>query len=305
MSRFQSGIKAIHIGIATNAVLATVKLIAGMVGNSYALIADALESMSDILTSAIAWGGLAVSRIPADEDHPYGHGKAEPLSGAVISLLIIAAAVGIAIQAIREIVTPHHPPAPFTLPVLLVVIVVKEVLSRYLHKVGQQISSNAMRGDAWNQRSDAITSAIAGVGITIALVGGPPYHYADDWAALVASAVIAAGGIRFLIPAIHELMDREPTGDLRERSVAVARSQGGVRAVEKNWLRKVGSRYFFDLHIEVNPEMTVRDSHEIAHRVSEAVRGAFPEIVAVTVHVEPHGGSAGLSGERESGSARA
>jgi divalent metal cation (Fe/Co/Zn/Cd) transporter len=235
LSRYRSGIRAIRIGIATNALLSAVKLIAGILGNSYALIADAVESMSDILTSAVAWGGLALSRIPADSDHPYGHGKAEPLSGAVISLVILAAAAGIAVQAVREILAPHHPIAWFTLVVLVAVIVVKEALARYLRKVGREIDSNALCGDAWNQRSDAITSA------------------------------------------------------LRERSVEVARAQEGVAAVEKNWLRKVGSQYFFDLHIEVDPEMTVRESHLIAHRVSEAVRGAFPEIMAVTVHVEPHG----------------
>jgi cation diffusion facilitator family transporter len=295
MSRFHSGIRAIHVGIATNALLSTVKLIAGILGNSYALIADAVESMADILTSAVAWGGLAVSRIPADADHPYGHGKAEPLSAAVISLMILAAAAGIAIQAVREILAPHRIPRPFTLIVLFVVVVVKEVLARYLRKVGREIDSNALRGDAWNQRSDALTSLLAALGIATALIGGPGFQSGDDWAALLAAGVIAAGGIRFLIPAIHELMDRQPEGDLRERAVEVARAQDRVRAVEKNWLRKVGSRYFFDLHLEVDPQLTVRDSHHIAHRVSEAVRAAYPEIEAVTVHIEPHGGAAGGS----------
>ncbi len=276
------------MGVVTNSILATVKLVTGILGNSYALIADAVESMADILSSAIAWGGLAVSQKPADHDHPYGHGKAEPLAAAAISLMILAAAIGIAIQAVRELLSQHQGPASYTLFVLVGVIIVKELLARYLHRVGTKISSGAIKGDAWHQRSDAITSAAAFVGITIALVGGEKYWSADEWAALLASLVIAAGGVRLLLPAVNELMDRVPDGDLRSRSVEVAAAQDGVQAVEKNWLRKVGARYFFDVHIHVNPELSVMESHEIAHNVSEAVRGAFPEVQTVTVHVEPH-----------------
>ncbi len=296
--RLRTAWRMVIAGIVTNMSLATLKLLAGLFGSSHALIADAVESFSDVISSCVALGGLAVSHIPADEDHPYGHGKAEPLSAAAIALLIIAAGMGIAALSIMEIVSPRSPPAPFTLVVLLVTVLAKEALSRRVRRVGRDIGSSALIGDAWNQRSDAIVSAMAAVGISVALIGGPKWQGADDWAALVASAIIAAGGIRLLVGPVQELMDREPAGDLRERCIAVAAAQPDVMAVEKTWMRKVGAAYFFDVHIEVDPDLTVRASHEIAHRVAEAVRAAFPQVANVTVHVEPHAPGGGDAGPR-------
>jgi cation diffusion facilitator family transporter len=291
MRRFRHGFRAALTGILVNAFLAAVKLIAGIAGNSFALVADAVESIADVVSSSIVIGGLAVSQIPPDEDHPYGHGKAESLAGAAISVLILAAAVGVAFQAVRGIISPGAPPEPFTLPVLAAVVIAKELLARHLRRVGDRIASSAVRGDAWHQRSDAITSAAAFLGISTALIGGEGFEAADDWAALAAAVVIAAGGARLLRSAVGELMDQAPAGDLLARAVEVAGRQEGVRAVEKNWLRKVGFRYFLEIHVEVDPRLTVAEGHEIAHRAAGAVKAAFPEIEGVSVHIEPEGGA--------------
>jgi cation diffusion facilitator family transporter len=234
------GIRAALLGMAVNAVLALTKLAAGIVGNSYALIADAVESSTDIFSSLIVWRGLRVAAKPPDPDHPYGHGKAEPIAAAIVSLLLLGAAVGIAFAAVEEIRTPHHAPAPFTLVVLIAVVLVKEGLFRRVARVGEETGSTAVRADAWHHRSDAITSAAAFVGIAIALVGGPGWETADDWAALVAAVVIAVNGVRLLRPAVDALMDRMPDPDVVDRIGAAAREVPGVLATEKLRVRTFG-----------------------------------------------------------------
>ena len=211
MPSVQKGLMAAGIGMAVNVVLAIVKIVTGIVGNSYALIADGIESTSDIVSSLVVWTGLKISSLPADEDHPYGHGKAESIAGMVVALALLAAAVFIGIQSVREIITPHHAPAWFTLLVLALVIGTKETLYRFVLKVGDELTSTAVKGDAWHHRSDAITSAAAFVGISIALIGGKGYESADDWAALLACAVILFNGYRIFRAALNEIMDAAAT----------------------------------------------------------------------------------------------
>ena len=203
MRSVQKGLMAAGVGMAVNIVLAIVKIVTGIVGNSYALIADGIESTTDIVSSLVVWTGLKISSLPADEDHPYGHGKAESIAGMVVALALLAAAVFIAIQSVREIITPHHAPAWFTLLVLALVIGTKETLYRFVFKVGDELTSTAVKGDAWHHRSDAITSAAAFIGISIALIGGKGYESADDWAALLACAVILFNGYRIFRAALR------------------------------------------------------------------------------------------------------
>lgn len=274
------------VGILVNASLALVKLLAGLLGNSYALVADAIESFADILSSMVVWSGLRIAAAPADEDHPYGHGKAEPLAGMLVAVMLFAAGGGIAIQAAREIRTPHHTPAAYTLAVLAGVVVVKEALFRRGRAVARATDSGAVLLDAWHHRSDAITSAAAAVGISVALAGGPGYEPADDWAALFASAVILYNATRLINRPIRELMDTEPaeiSGPVR----AVAESVAGVVAVEKILARKSGMRHLLDMHIEVDAEMSVRAAHAIAHEVKDRVMAAMPSIQDVLIHIEP------------------
>lgn len=275
-------------GIAVNGVLAVVKLTAGIAGHSYALVADAVESFGDIFSSTIVWGGLAIAAKPADDNHPYGHGKAEPLAALVVALMLIAAGAGIAVEAIHEIRVPHHAPAPFTLAILVLVVVAKETMYRYAFRTGARIGSTAVVVDAWHHRSDAMTSAAAGVGITIALIGGKGYESADDWAALAACAVILANGFRFARTAVMELMDTLPQAVPADEIRATALAIDGARGVETILIRKMGPMWYVDLHLEVDPQITVARGHGIAHDVKDAIMAKWPAVADVLVHVEPH-----------------
>jgi cation diffusion facilitator family transporter len=285
------GMRISLIGLLVNAALAIVKLVAGLLGHSYALVADAVESMADIFGSLVVWSGLRIGALPADREHPYGHGKAEPLAALIVALLLVAAAIGIAVQAVREILSPHYMPAAYTLWVLLSVVAVKEGLFRIVRRVAGEVKSSAVLLDAWHHRSDAITSAAAAVGISIALIGGQPYAPADDWAALFASGVILFNAYRLSKPPLQELMDAEPS-EIIQQVRTVASAVPGVAGVEKVFARKSGMRYWVDMHVEVDPEISVRRAHGIAHQVKDAVRAQVPTVTDVLIHIEPHGQAA-------------
>jgi len=286
-SNVQSGARIALIGMFANVALATAKIAAGLLGNSYVLIADGIESALDIAGSVIIWGGLKFAARPPDKTHPYGHGKAEPLAAGIVAVGVIIAAVGLAVQSVREILTPHHGPAPFTLIVLVVVIVVKEFLYRVVMRVGKDVESTAVQTDAWHHRADALTSAAAFIGISIALIGGEKWCSADDWAALFACAVIAFNGWRLLFPALHEMLDSAPRGDIVPRIERAADSVAGVREVEKCYVRKMGISFYVDLHVRVDGDISVREGHDIAHQVKDAIRQTDARIADVLVHVEP------------------
>lgn len=288
----QRGLKTTLIGIVANAALAVAKGIAGYLGNSYALIADAIESTSDVVSSGIVYLGLKVAARPPDENHPYGHGKAEPLAALTVSLALLGAAATIAIQSVGEIVTPHHAPAPFTLAVLVLVVLTKETLFRLVFRVGHEVDSIAVKTDAWHHRSDAITSATAFVGISIALIGGAGYESADDWAALIASAIITYNAAGLLRASLYELTDASPSRDLEVQVRRVAGSFPGVIALDKCFVRKMGLNYLVDLDVIVDGGTSVREGHRIAHAVQGELRRSNPRISRVYVHVEPHDRSA-------------
>ena len=273
--------------MAVNIVLSGTKLAAGIAGHSHALVADAVESFADIFSSLIVWRGLIVAAAPPDEDHPYGHGKAEPIAAAAVSAVLLGAALWIALKAFSEIMQPHLPPAPFTLIVLVVVVVVKEILFRFVSREGKALDSSAVKTDAWHHRSDAITSVAAGVGISVALVGGKGFEAADDVAAIAAASVIAWNGWHLLRPALNELMDAAPSREIVDQIRQIAGTTPGVDSVEKCIVRKVGYQYFVDMHVEVDPQMTVLRSHEIAHAVKDKIRGTMPSVNDVLVHIEP------------------
>jgi cation diffusion facilitator family transporter len=283
----EKGMKTSVIGILVNAVLAAVKGIAGIFGNSYALVADAIESSLDVFSSAIVWGGLKISTIPADADHPYGHGKAEPLAGALVSIGLLAGAVIIIIQSVNEIITPHHAPEPFTIIVLIVVILTKEILFRFVISVGKEVSSTAVKGDAWHHRSDAITSAAAAVGISVALIGGEGYESADDYAALFVSVIIAFNAYKIFYPALNEIMDAAPQPEIENNVRQIAGKVNGVLWLEKCNVRKMGFDFFVDLHVTVDANITVHEGHEVARRVKAAICSSNARILDVLVHIEP------------------
>jgi len=245
--------------------------------------------LADLFSSMIVWRGLVVASTPADRDHPYGHGKAEPIAAAMVATLLLLAAIWIVWSSAREVWLPHLAPAPFTLAVLVGVVIIKESLFRWAWREGTTIRSTAVRSDAWHHRSDAITSLAAGVGISIALIGGPRYAMADDLAALVAASVIAWNGGRLLRTAIGELMDTAPEPNLVNSVRQMAAGVTGVVRVEQCRARKMGGQYYFDMHIEVDGAMPVRRAHDIAHQVKDAVRRTFPSVADVLVHMEPAG----------------
>lgn len=281
------GRAAAWAGVVVNAALAVIKLAAGIVGHSYALVADAVESLADIFASLVVWRGLTVAARPADEEHPYGHGKAEAIAGLIVVLMLMGAGVLIAMQAVREILTPHRTPAAFTLWVLLGVVVIKEALFRIVARVAQRTGLIAARADAWHHRSDAVTSAAAAIGIGVALYGGERYAQADDWAALFASGVIVFNAYRLARPSMLDLMDAAPVALLHSVR-RVAEAVDGVAAIEKLHARKSGAQYWVDMHMEVDPELRVRDAHALAHQVKDAIRNALPQVADVLIHVEPH-----------------
>ena len=299
-NRLQRSLRATLIGMATNAVLSAVKLAAGILGHSHALVADAIESFADVFSSLIVWRGVVVAAEPADEDHPYGHGKAEPIAAAIVSAMLLFAAGWIVLKAFDEIATPHRLPAPFTLAVLVVVVIVKEILFRFVRREGRAVDNLAVRADARHHRSDAITSFAAGIGISVSLLGGPGYEAADDWAAMAAACVIAWNGWRLLRPALNELMDTAPDREIRDEIRRLAETIPGVARVEKCFVRKMGYQFYVDMHVEVDPQMTVLQSHEIAHEVKDKVRDTMPTVNDVLVHIEPLGIAAKQAAEKHS-----
>ena len=284
---YGTGARFALVGVGVNFLLAVIKIATGVLGHSYALIADGIESTLDIFGSLAIWFGLKVAAEPPDEAHPYGHGKAEPVASIVVAFGVIVAAIGLAVESVREIITPHHTPAPFTLVVLVLVIIVKETLFRKVSDTANRLGSTAVKTDAWHHRSDAITSAGAFIGISIAILGGPGWEPADDWAALFTCGIIGFNGWRLLRPALLEVMDTAPPRELEDEVRRVAATVPGVVNVEKCRLRKMGLEFYVDIHIGVDAAISVRDGHRIAHEVKDAIRVANAAAADALVHIEP------------------
>lgn len=282
-----AGLRISGMSVGINLLLAAGKVVTGVFGNCYALIADGIESTADIFSSFIVWSGLRIAVKPADVNHPFGHGKAESIAAMAVSLMLLAAAVLIAVQSIREIRTPHHAPEWYTLVVLLCVIVIKEALYRFVFKVGDSLESSALKGDAWHHRSDALTSTAAFVGITIALIGGPGYESADDWAALAACGVIGFNGVRLFRRALDEVMDASVSPDVVSAVREIASGVEGVAGIEKCRIRKHGLHLAMDIHVMVDGDLSVRRGHEIAHHVKDRLLASPYRVNDVTVHIEP------------------
>ena len=287
VNNLQTGARIALFGLAINIMLASVKMLAGFFGNAYVLIADGIESAMDVGGSIVIWGGLKVAARPPDRTHPYGHGKAEPIAAVIVAIGVLAAALGLAIQSVREIFLPHHGPAPYTLVVLIVAVIVKEFLYRYVIRFGRSVESTAVQTDAWHHRTDAMTSIAAFIGISVALVGGEAWQSADDWAALFACALIGTNGYRLLRPALFEIMDTAPPGKIVDSVRNAAAAVPGVIEVEKCLIRKMGLDFYVDLHVGVNGSISVHEGHEIAHQVKAAIQQGDSRIADVLVHIEP------------------
>lgn len=284
---YREAMKASYFSIAGNALLAIAKAVTGIFGNSYALIADAIESTTDVFSSFLVLLGLRYANKPADENHPYGHGKAEPLiTFMVVGFLIVSATI-IATESIENIQTPHETPEPYTLIVLAIIVIIKELSYRFVSKKGDQTDSSALKADAWHHRSDAITSFMAFIGIAVALVMGKGYENADDWAALFASGFILFNAYLILRPALGEVMDEHRYDDIEIQIREIAHENNGVIETEKCFVRKTGMTYHIDLHIAVDANISVKEGHDIAHKVKDEVLEKLPQVADVLIHVEP------------------
>jgi cation diffusion facilitator family transporter len=284
----QTAVKATYFSIVGNTCLAIIKGLAGFFGNSYALIADAIESTTDIFSSFLVLFGIKYSNRPADANHPYGHGRVEPLITFLVVGFLITSATIIAYESIANIGTPHELPKPWTLIVLGAIIIWKEYSFRLVMKRGVQTNSSSLKADAWHHRSDAITSVAAFVGISIALFLGKGYEAADDWAALFASAFILYNSYLIFRPALGEIMDEHLYEDLEAQIRKIAVSVEGVIATEKCFIRKSGMKFHIDLHAVVDGTISVKEGHDIAHLLKDTLRENIIELGHVLIHIEPN-----------------
>ena len=284
----ETAIKATYFSIIGNTLLAIIKGVAGFFGNSYALIADAIESTTDIFSSLLVLFGLKYASRPADENHPYGHGRAEPLITFLVVGFLITSAVIIAYESIKNIGTPHDLPKPFTLIVLGSIILWKEISYRIVLKKSKETNSSSLKADAWHHRSDAITSVAAFVGISIALFLGKGYESADDWAALLASGFILYNSYLIFRPALGEIMDEHLYDDLVDEIRVISKQVEGVIDTEKCFIRKAGMKYHVDLHAIVDGGVSVKIGHDIAHLLKDTLREKMPQLGHVLIHIEPN-----------------
>ncbi|WP_298263442.1 cation diffusion facilitator family transporter [uncultured Lutibacter sp.] len=287
MNNPKIALKTTYLSILSNLLLALIKAAAGILGNSYALIADAIESTTDIFSSFLVFLGIKYANKPPDENHPYGHGRIEPLiTFLVVGFLIISATV-IAYESIHQILSPQKAPKPWTLIVLGIIIIWKEISYRIVLHKSIQTNSTSLKADAWHHRSDAITSITAFIGISIALIFGEGFEAADDWAALFASAFIIYNAYLIFRPALGEIMDEHVHDDLIEEIRNIAITVEGVLGTEKCFVRKTGMKYHVDLHAIVSGEISVKEGHLISHNLKDRLQEKIPNLNDVLIHIEP------------------
>jgi cation diffusion facilitator family transporter len=288
MSNVEKAVKATYFSIIGNTFLALIKGLAGFFGNSYALIADAIESTADIFASFLVLFGIKYSSRPADENHPYGHGRAEPLITFLVVGFLITSATIIGYESIMNIQTPHELPKPWTLYVLGAIILWKEYSFRLVMKRSKETNSSSLKADAWHHRSDALTSIAAFIGISIALFLGKGYEAADDWAALFASVFILYNSYLIFRPALGEIMDEHLYDDLVEEIRQVSHQVDGIIDTEKCFIRKAGMKYHVDLHARVNGDLSVKEGHDLCHKLKDTLQEEIPELGHVLIHIEPN-----------------
>ena len=288
LSNEKKAINTIVFSIVGNFFLALIKGIAGFFGNSYALIADAIESTTDIFSSILVLFGLKYANKPADKNHPYGHGKIEPLITFLLVGFLVISATFIAHESIQNIRNPHALPEKWTLIVLALIIAWKELSFRIVIQKSKETNSSSLKADAWHHRSDAITSIAAFIGISMAIMLGKGYESADDWAALFASGFILYNSYLIFRPALGEIMDEHFYDDLVEDIRRISLTVDGIIATEKCFIRKVGMIYHVDLHAKVNGSISVTDGHNLAHQLKDTLRAEIPQLGHVLIHIEPH-----------------
>jgi cation diffusion facilitator family transporter len=287
-ARKKTAEKTALFSIVGNLLLAIIKGLAGVLGHSYALIADAIESTADVISSLLVYVGLRYSTKPADEDHPYGHGRIEAIITFLVVIFLMASAFIIAHDSIQNIRTPHALPEPFTLWILGGIILWKEGSYRFVLHRSKITNSSSLAADAWHHRSDAITSIAAFIGIAIARMLGPGFESADDWAALFACGFIVYNGYLIFRPAWSELMDEHRYDALVVEIKKSALQVEGILDTEKCWVRKAGMHYHVELHACVDGTISVKEGHDHSHALKSHLQENFPELGHIIIHIEPH-----------------
>ncbi len=275
------------ISLLVNLMFALCKGIAGVFGNSFALVADAIESMTDVFSSLLVFLGIKYATRPADNNHPYGHGKVEPLVTFVIVGFLLFSSGIILYNAIDNIGTAHEKPKMYTIFVLLAVVISKECIYRFMHQKGQDTHSTSLNSEAWHHRSDAISSGMALIGIVIAIFGGEGYESADDYAAIITAGIIIFNTYLIFRPALGEIMDEHLHCDLEDDIRTLSKAHFPETETEKLFIRKYGMFYHIDMHLMVNPKMNVYDAHVLSHQVKDLLMKANPHICNILIHIEP------------------
>jgi cation diffusion facilitator family transporter len=285
---YRLGRRASLLGCATGVLLGVTKLIAGLWGNSVALVADGIHSFGDALLSGVVWGALRYSQQPADSEHPYGHTRAEAVAGSSVSLIVVLSAFFAGWESAHGFFEPDPPnPSGFTLLVAAASFLVNEALHRYSRAIARRMSSLSLHAAAWDYRMNSLTALAIFVALALTQIGGPVWHAADHVAGLLVALVILVAGVRLFFESLHELMDAQAPPHLVEAVRKSALSVEGVRGVEKLLMRKTGLEYLVDIHVEVDPAATVTEGHAIGHAVKDQVMSQINFVKDVLVHIEP------------------
>jgi len=288
-SKTSIGKRVAVVSIAVSALLALAKILIGLVGHSTAVVADGFESAGDVVASSFVLFGFAIASRPPDEDHPYGHGRYETLTGLIVGLVLLLGGVGICYRSLQNVAGIHPPPAAYGLWPLLVSMVAKALLSGIKFKYGRRIGSSALVADAWNDFVDIISAVAAATALGLTLYDPARFWAADHYGGFAVGLIVVFTGIRVAKETSERLTDTMPSSELLAEIRTVANSVAGVRSVEKCYARSTGLQYHVDLHIDVDPDMSVRDSHEIATNVRFTLREQLDWVADVLVHVEPSG----------------
>jgi len=286
-------------GVGLSVGLGVLKLAGGVFGHSSALVSDAVHSFGDALTSIAVWGSLLWAQRPADREHPYGHTRAEAVAGSNVALLLVLSGLGIGWEAATTLGEPSAAPEWYTLAIAALSIVVKEALFRYESRVAHATGSGAVRAAAWDHRLDAVGSLAVLVGLAVSFWGGPAWRAADKVAALAVAVVVLWAGGSLFWGSVQELMDRQAGPEVLDEVRREAEAVSGVLGVEKLFVRKTGLEYLVDIHVEVDPELSVREGHGVGHAVKDRLMKRLVTIKDVLVHIEPAPGGrpAGLPDE--------
>lgn len=273
-------------GIVASMVLSVVNIVVGLQASSRSVLATGIEFAGDVLASSLVLVSVIVASRPADDQHPYGHGRVETLSAFVLGMMLIIAGIGVSWTSLQGMAERHSAPGPLAIVALVCAIVVRATMATIKFRVGRRESSAALLADAWNDSVDIIAATTALVAVGLAMYH-PRFLAADHYGGFAVGVIVVITGVRVLRDASLELMDTMPALDKIEEIRRVAMTVDGVWGVDKTYARKTGFTYHVDLHIEVDPSLTVAASHQIAGHVRSLIRARLTWVADVLVHVEP------------------